>query len=74
LGLVNRRHDDKDRRSVIVSLTKKGLDLANRDVDMHMELVARLLGEFSNVDRSTLARLLQRLLKGLEAPSVRLIC
>ena len=68
LGLVNRRRDDKDRRSVIASLTKKGLDLANREVDMHMELVARL-AEFSNDDRSTLAQLLQRLLKGPEAPS-----
>jgi DNA-binding MarR family transcriptional regulator len=67
LGLVTRRRATKDRRGVIVALTEKGLELANHDVDVHMELVDRFLRDFSEEERAVLAQLLQKLLAGFGA-------
>jgi DNA-binding MarR family transcriptional regulator len=67
LGLVQRRRDTKDRRAVIVGLTKKGLALANHDVDVHMKLIAQYLDDFTDDERAVLAHLLQKLLVGLGA-------
>jgi DNA-binding MarR family transcriptional regulator len=67
LGLVERRRDSKDRRSVIVGLTEMGLALANQDVDVHMKLVAQFLHDFTDNERRSLANLLQKLLIGLGA-------
>ena len=72
LGLVERRRDPQDRRGVLVGLTIKGLDLANRDVDAHMELTANFLASFSAAERAALSRLLQKLLAALLEPNARL--
>jgi DNA-binding MarR family transcriptional regulator len=65
LGLVERKRDAKDRRGVMVALTPKGLELAHRNVDVHMLLVEKFLAGFSADDRASLGRLLQRLIEGL---------
>jgi DNA-binding MarR family transcriptional regulator len=63
LGLVERRRDPSDRRGVIVRLTKKGLASANRNVDVHVEFMQRILLEFSSEERVQLSELLQKLLE-----------
>lgn len=67
LGLVKRRRDSKDRRSVIVGLTEHGLALANQNVNVHMDLMQQCLEDFTENERATLARLLQKLLIGIGA-------
>lgn len=67
LGLVERRRDAKDRRAVIVRLTLKGLALANKNVDIHMKLVAQFLADFTDDERASVAHLLKKLLIGLGA-------
>lgn len=66
MGLIERRPDPNDRRGVIVRLTRAGKRLANRDVDMHLELVRNILQSFSASERETLANLLQKLLAALQ--------
>ncbi|MCC6830191.1 MAG: MarR family transcriptional regulator [Thermoleophilia bacterium] len=60
-GLVARRPDPGDRRSVLVSLTPEGRELQDTAMASHVELEARLLGGLSDRQRSDLARLLKRL-------------
>ena len=64
LGLVERLPCPKDRRGVIVRLTKKGLVSANRDVELHVEFMRRVLLGFSQQERAQLTKLLQKLLEG----------
>ena len=62
LGLVERRRSDTDRRGVIISLTERGRDLAQKDVELHMTLMDTLLADFSDTERATLSELLGRFL------------
>jgi DNA-binding MarR family transcriptional regulator len=66
LGLVVRGRDPSDRRGVIVSLTPRGKDVANRVVDDALEMVNGFLGSFSAEERTALAHVLQKLLIALE--------
>src|SRR5271154_5194308 len=45
LGLVERRRSETDRRGVIISLTDRGRDLAQKDVELHMTLMDTLLAD-----------------------------
>ena len=65
LGLIQRRRDPKDRRGVIVGLTPEGLELANRDVDLHMGIMREVLSRFDAHDLPKLSALLQTLLEAL---------
>lgn len=64
LGLVERLPCPRDRRGVIVRLTEKGLTSANRNVDLHVEFMRRVLLGFSPQERAQLTKLLQKLLEG----------
>ncbi len=59
-GWVQRRNDDDDRRSVIVSLTDKGLDLLRQLEEPVARLSKDQLGHLSQDDLLTLYRLLIR--------------
>ena len=62
-GLVTRREDPKDRRSMIVRLTRKGRDHFLRMARRHEEWVVSILGELSSAAQSELLQnltLLQR--------------
>ncbi len=66
-GLVERRRDPEDRRSVIVALTQEGarvLDQARADRRHTLEQLLRLL---SPEDRAQLRAILEKLLEGIEA-------
>jgi len=62
-GLVTRREDPKDRRSMIVRLTRKGRENFLRMARRHEEWVVSILGELSSQAQSELLQnltLLQR--------------
>lgn len=60
-GLVSRRPDPADRRSVLVSLTPEGRELQDRAMVSHLELEARLLSGLTERQRGELARLMRQL-------------
>ena len=64
-GLVTRREDPRDRRSMIVRLTRRGRDNFLRMAHRHEEWVVSILGELSSEAQSELLQnltLLQRTL------------
>jgi DNA-binding MarR family transcriptional regulator len=65
-GLVMRREDPKDRRSMIVRLTRKGRDSFLRMARRHEEWVVSLLGELSVEAQSELMQNLTLLQRNLD--------
>jgi DNA-binding MarR family transcriptional regulator len=57
-GYVGRRHDDKDRRSVLVSLTPAGRRLLDRLGSARRLAAEEVLGALSETDRRELGRVL----------------
>jgi DNA-binding MarR family transcriptional regulator len=68
-GLIERRHDTKDRRAIMLSITNKGRKLAQRAIESRDALAADLLPGLSTADRKTLVRLLRKMLIEFEAQS-----
>jgi DNA-binding MarR family transcriptional regulator len=64
-GLVERRPNPDDRRSVEVALTDRGRELADEAVTVHVEDEQRMLASLSARERETLDRLTAKLLAGL---------
>jgi DNA-binding MarR family transcriptional regulator len=65
-GLLERRPDPNDRRGTLVRLTRRGKNIIDRAVDTHVGNEERLLGSLTAAERSTLDRVLKRLLIELE--------
>jgi DNA-binding MarR family transcriptional regulator len=63
-GLLERRTDLDNRRSVLVNLTAEGLRLVDEIVEGHLENERRLLAPLSREQQDLLARLLERFLAG----------
>jgi DNA-binding MarR family transcriptional regulator len=68
-GLVERRLNPQDARSVIIALTERGFAVIDAAVTAHVETQARLVALISKDDRAALERLLRTYLAGLEAES-----
>ena len=66
-GLVERRADDDDRRSVFVTLTKKGAQLLETVIPEHLSNERRLVGALNQGERAQLITLLRKWLSSLEA-------
>jgi DNA-binding MarR family transcriptional regulator len=66
-GLVERAHNPEDGRSVIISLTGKGLAVVDAVVTAHVATQARLMSGLSERDRAALTSLLRRYLAEFEA-------
>lgn len=64
-GLVTRRTDANNRRSVLIALTEKGRRLVDEAVEHHVALEAELLAALDAEEQERLAGLLKRLLLGL---------
>ena len=60
-GLVERRHSDEDRRSVIVSLTDKGSQLFKEIFPQHAAQIVQLASVLGSEERAELSRLLKKL-------------
>jgi DNA-binding MarR family transcriptional regulator len=65
-GLVERLADPDDRRGLLVGLTRKGRTLIARVGPSHLETERRMLAALSKQEQAELARLLRKLLIGLE--------
>ncbi len=65
-GLVKRVHNPEDGRSVIISLTGKGLAIVDAAVTAHVETQARLTSCLSVEERAALNGLLASFLRGFE--------
>ncbi len=64
-GLIVRRRNADDRRSVMVALTPTGRDLIDRALPDHVANESRLLASLTAEERETLARTLATLLEAL---------
>jgi len=65
-GLVERIADPDDRRGLLVALTRKGRALMARVGPSHLETERRMLAALTKQEQAELARLLRKLLIGLE--------
>lgn len=68
-GLVVRRPDPSDRRTVLVSLTPEGQGAAENAVKAYLDAGKDALMVLTEEERATLAELLRKLLVGLEGPA-----
>ncbi len=64
-GLVKRFPSEDDRRTIQVELTKKGRDLIDQVIEVHLERERSALEAFKADEIATMARLLARLERGL---------
>jgi DNA-binding MarR family transcriptional regulator len=65
-GLIERRHDTKDRRAILLSITAKGRKLALRAIETRDSMGEELLPGLTMADRKTLVRLLRKMLVEFE--------
>jgi DNA-binding MarR family transcriptional regulator len=65
-GLIERRHDTKDRRSILLSITTKGRKLALRAIEARDGIGEELLPGLTMADRKTLVRILRKMLVEFE--------
>lgn len=65
-GLVERIHNPHDRRSVLISLTERGLAIVEDAVGAHVENQHRLVAHLSEEERAALNGLLKRFLQDFE--------
>ncbi|KNY32311.1 MULTISPECIES: MarR family transcriptional regulator [unclassified Agrobacterium] len=66
VGLVERIHNPQDRRSVLISLTERGLAIVEDAVGAHVENQHRLVAHLSEEERAALNGLLKRFLRDFE--------
>jgi len=67
MGLVERRADPEDRRSLLVALTDAGFDRVDAAVTDHVETEEEILGVLTAKQRGTLDDALRTLLQSLES-------
>ena len=65
-GLVRREAEPNDRRGVQVSLTKAGLDLVDRAIEMRFAEANDAVAEVPSRNRASLEQILRRLILRLE--------
>jgi DNA-binding MarR family transcriptional regulator len=65
-GLIERRHDPRDRRGTLVRLTRRGKSVIDKAMKTHIANERRLLDPLSASERRTLDNMLKRLLVQLE--------
>jgi DNA-binding MarR family transcriptional regulator len=64
-GLIERDPDPHDRRGVLITLTRDGVELIDKLTEAHMANEARLLSALTEAERDRLAGLLRKLQLGL---------
>lgn len=64
--LVGRQRDPEDRRGVIVALTKQGVDIIDRAIQLRLEAADKGIHGLSKKERATLAALLRKVALGTD--------
>ncbi len=67
-GLIERKPDPQDRRSMLAGLTDQGCLVAEQALKAHLELEAGFVSHLSKVEQAQLALLMKKLLSGMEVP------
>jgi len=67
MGLIERRADPEDRRSLLVALTDAGFDRIDAAVTDHVETEEQVLGVLTSTQRRSLDDALSTLLQSLES-------
>ena len=70
-GLVSRTTGTDDARVTVVALTDAGCDVYRRIVEVRTAHLAQVLADWTDADRATLARLVDRLVEGLSTVPFR---
>ena len=65
--MVERLPDPEDRRGTLIGLTKKGRAVIDRAMDAHLAGEAAMAAHLSNSEQKALAKLLKKLLVGMES-------
>ena len=65
-GLITRRKDARDRRGVIVSVTKRGLDIFETVIVAENAIEHRLIKGLSETERTVIAVVLRKLLLSID--------
>ena len=65
-GLITRRKDARDRRSVIVSVTERGLDIFETVIVAENAIEHRLIKGLSETERTVIAVVLRKLLLSID--------
>ncbi|HLH49440.1 MAG TPA: MarR family transcriptional regulator [Roseiarcus sp.] len=68
-GLIERRPHPKDRRGLLVALTKKGVALIDEAVGAHVENERAIIGALTQDERAQLYLLLGKLLESARRPA-----
>jgi MarR family transcriptional regulator, 2-MHQ and catechol-resistance regulon repressor len=66
-GLLNRNACPDDRRAIHVTLTDKGMDMMDKIIPKHQELIDSMFGFLNNDETETIVRLLKKVSKKVEA-------
>lgn len=66
-GLLNRNACPDDRRAIHVTLTDKGMDMMDKIIPKHQELIDSMFGSLNNDETETIVRLLKKVSKKVEA-------
>lgn len=65
-GVVERRHDEKDRRVVLVSLTDEGREYAERIISVHLDKLDRILSDIPEEKKANFLDMLLEIDQRLE--------
>ena len=65
LELIERVHSKKDRRAILIKLTKKGDELFNKVFSKHAEFVTSLMSVLTEKEQKDLGKLLKKLGMGI---------
>jgi DNA-binding MarR family transcriptional regulator len=68
-GLVERARQDGDQRCVLIRLTEAGVEAHQRVSDARTAILARVLEDWSQADRTAFVRLMNRFAEGFVALS-----
>jgi MarR family transcriptional regulator, 2-MHQ and catechol-resistance regulon repressor len=66
-GLLSRKACPDDRRAIHVTLTDDGIDLMNKIMPKHEELIGDMFGSLNHDEAETMVKLLKKVSKRVEA-------
>ena len=66
-GLLNRNACPDDRRAIHVTLTDKGMDMMDKIMPKHQELIDSMFGSLNDDETETIVKLLKKVSKRVEA-------
>jgi len=66
MGIVQRKHDTKDRRKICIILTKKGVELVKAGKKIRTQRMEKILSFLSEAEKGQLQKILEKLCRSME--------